>query len=128
MQITKNFNIKEFDCNDGTKVPAIYLQNVKELAKRLEIIRRKLKNTPIKITSGYRTKMWNVLSGGVNNSQHLEAKAVDFKSTFSPEEVYTLIIQLTDEGKLPNNGCVIQYRTFVHYDIRENNNLIKIKK
>lgn len=128
MQITKNFNIKEFDCNDGTKVPAIYLQNVKELAKRLEIIRRKLKNTPIKITSGYRTKMWNVLVGGVNNSQHLEAKAVDFKSTLSPEEVFKIIIQLTDGGKLPNNGCVIQYRTFVHYDIRENNNLIKIKK
>lgn len=128
MQLTKNFNIKEFDCKNGAKVPAVYIEHVKEIAKRLEIIRKALKNTPIKINSGYRTNLWNMLVNGVKDSQHLKAKAVDIKSVFEPKEVYETIIALTEKGKLPNNGCVILYRTFVHYDIRENNNLIKIKK
>lgn len=128
MQLTKNFNLKEFNCKNGIKVPALYIENVNELAYRLEIIRKELKDTPIKINSAYRTKYWNSLIGGVYNSHHLEAKAVDIESVFSPGEVFKTIIKLTEEGRLPNNGCVIQYRTFVHYDIRENNNLIKIKK
>lgn len=126
MQITKNFNIKEFDCKDGTKVPAIYLENIKEIAKRLEIIRKALKDTPIKIKSGYRTRLWNTIVNGVKNSQHLEAKAVDIQSVFTSEEVYNKIIELTEKGKLPDSGMVKKYKDFVHYDIRKNNKLIKI--
>lgn len=126
MQLTKNFNIKEFDCKNGTKVPAVYLENVKEVAKRLEIIRKALKDTPIKITSGYRTVLWNKLCNGVKNSQHLTGKAVDIKSVFEAKEVYNKIIELTEKGKLPNNGAVKLYRTFVHYDIRENDKLLKL--
>lgn len=126
MQISKNFKLEEFDCKNGTKVPAIYLDNVKELAKRLEIIRRALKNTPLKINSGYRTKTWNTLIGGVKNSQHLTASAADIKSVFTPTVVYDTIIKLVRDGKLPNSGCVIKYKNFVHYDIRKNESLIKL--
>lgn len=126
MQLTKNFKLKEFDCKDGTKVPAIYLQNIKEIARRLEIIRRGLKDTPLKINSGYRTRTWNMIVGGVRNSQHLEGMAADIKSIFTAEEVYNKIIELTENGKLPDNGMVKKYKSFVHYDIRKNNKLIKL--
>ena len=35
MRLTKNFNLSEFDCNDGTEMPSELLTNVLELAENL---------------------------------------------------------------------------------------------
>jgi uncharacterized protein YcbK (DUF882 family)/peptidoglycan hydrolase-like protein with peptidoglycan-binding domain len=90
-QLTPNFNIKEFACKDAahtgyveglvreknlTKKQA--KQRAKDLAKRLERLRKLGGNRPVMITSAYRTEAYNAtLKGAVPNSAHTRGYAVD---------------------------------------------------
>ena len=117
MKITKNFDLKEFACNDGTTVPDILLPNVIELAKNLQVIRDAL-GKPVHINSGYRTVDYNKKVGGVSNSQHVIAKAADITvSGLTPKEVHAVIEGLIAQGKVRQGGLGL-YDTFVHYDVR----------
>lgn len=116
-RVSKNFKINEFACKDGTKVPEKFLPNVFKIAKQLEIIRTCL-GQPITINSGYRPEEYNKKVGGAPASQHLTASAVDIVvKGYSPQYVFTIIRSLMKAGVIAG-GCVILYKTFVHYDIR----------
>jgi uncharacterized protein YcbK (DUF882 family) len=78
MKISRNFDLSEFACNDGTDVPAEYLPNVITLAKNLQVLRDTLKK-PVTINSGYRSPDYNKKVGGASKSQHLVAKAADIR-------------------------------------------------
>ena len=69
MQITEHFNSSEFDCKDGTPVPAVYKNNMVILAHQLETI-REASGGAIVIDSGYRTPAHNKKIGGSSNSYH----------------------------------------------------------
>ena len=115
--LTKNFDITEFSCNDGTPVPSEYLTNVKKLAEQLQILRDEL-NEPIHINSAYRHKEYNKKIGGEKNSQHLLAKAADITvKSKTPKQLAALIEKMISEGKLKFGGMGI-YPGFVHVDIR----------
>lgn len=115
--ITDHFKINEFSCKDGTSVPEKYLHNVFAIAKQLEIIRTSL-GQPVIINSAYRTREYNTKVGGAFASQHLTASAVDIVVRgYTPQYVFTIIRSLMKSGVILG-GCVILYRTFVHYDIR----------
>ena len=115
--VTKSFKINEFACKDGSSVPEKYVPNVFKVAKQLEIIRTHL-GQPIIINSAYRTESYNKKVGGAIRSQHLTASAVDIVVLgYSPQYVYTIIRSLMRAGAIAG-GCVILYKTFVHYDIR----------
>ena len=115
--LTKNFDITEFSCNDGTPVPSEYLPNVKKLAEQLQILRDEL-NEPIHINSAYRLKEYNKKIGGEKNSQHLLAKAADITvKSKTPKQLAALIEKMISEGKLKFGGMGI-YPGFVHVDIR----------
>ncbi|UOX35319.1 D-Ala-D-Ala carboxypeptidase family metallohydrolase [Flavobacterium sediminilitoris] len=118
MQLTKNFILDEFRCNDGTAVPEIYISNVKELANNLQILRDYL-NEPVFITgSGYRTPFWNAKVGGVKNSEHLVAKAADINvKSKTPKQLASVIEKLIKAGKMKEGGIGV-YNGFVHYDVR----------
>lgn len=119
MQLTKNFNLKEFHCKDGTHVPKIYYSNVQELADNLQILRDHI-NTPISITgSGYRTKSHNdSLPGAAKNSQHLTASAADINAKgYTPKQLAKIIKSLIRKGIMKQGGLGT-YNTFIHYDIR----------
>ena len=117
MQLTKNFTLDEFKCKDGSQVPSELLDNVRELANNLQIIRDKL-NKPIKITSGYRSKNHNAKVKGKPKSQHLLAKAADIKiDGMTPKEVASEIKKLMDSGLIKAGGLKA-YANFTHYDIR----------
>ena len=118
-QLTQNFNIDEFACNDraNTPVPGKYILNTLHLAQNLQVLRDYLQST-IKVNSGYRTPLYNLKVGGVITSQHLKAKAADIVvSGRSPEEVYKSIEKLIDSGKMTEGGLGL-YKNFVHYDVR----------
>lgn len=115
---SENFNLSEFDCNDGTKVPEKYRGNVQLLMNQLEVLRKELGNVPIKINSAYRTPAYNKKIGGVNNSEHTFAKAVDIRTdSHTPSQIKKAIEKLIAEGKMMQGGIGL-YPTFVHYDIR----------
>jgi uncharacterized protein YcbK (DUF882 family) len=117
MKISRNFDLPEFACNDGTDVPAEYLPNVITLAKNLQVLRDTLKK-PVTINSGYRSPDYNKKVGGASKSQHLVAKAADIRVPgLLAIEVYNVILRLIEQGKMHNGGLGL-YDTFVHYDVR----------
>lgn len=126
-QLTTNFHIREFKCNDGTKVPEHLFANVLELAENLQVLRDHVskKYAPLKpngarlnLNSGYRTDDYNEKVGGSPKSQHKKAKAGDLVSeVLSPRKLAAEIKLLIKQGKMKQGGVGI-YPSFVHYDIR----------
>lgn len=117
MQLTKNFSLHEFYTHDGTPVPEKYMDNVKELAKNLQVIRDEIKE-PLRINSAYRHPAYNKKIGGAKNSQHLTASAADLTAkNYTPKQLAAVIERLIKEGKVKQGGIGV-YPGFTHYDIR----------
>lgn len=117
MKLTKNFNLSEFACKDGNPVPENLLDNVKELAENIQVLRDHI-GIPLHINSAYRTEPYNKKVGGSPQSQHLIAKASDLRTDkHTPKELAQIILKLIKEGKMKQGGVGI-YPTFTHYDIR----------
>lgn len=117
MQLTKNFNIREFACKDGTPVPGALFENVYRLAVQLQKLRDRL-GVPIVINSGYRSPSYNARIGGAPRSQHLEAKAADIRTaSHTPQQLAAIIEDMIAKNELHFGGIGI-YNTFVHVDIR----------
>lgn len=117
MQLTKNFTREEFDCKDGTKVPASLMGNIQELANNIQVLRDHL-GEPVHIISGYRTPAYNKAVGGVKNSQHPKGKAGDVAvKSLTPRQLAVKIESLILAKKMKQGGIGI-YKGFVHYDIR----------
>tara|TARA_R110000823_G_scaffold307046_1_gene429609 strand:- start:188 stop:583 length:396 start_codon:yes stop_codon:yes gene_type:complete len=117
MNLTNDFTLKEFECNDGTKVPEKYIENVKELAKNLQVLRDEIKQ-PIHINSSYRHPAYNKKIGGAKFSQHLTASASDITARdITPKKLSKTILKLIKQGKMYEGGIGL-YNGFVHYDIR----------
>ena len=118
MELTKNFDSKEFACNDGSETPCDVLVNLKELAMNLQVL-RDYYGKPIHINSGYRSPSYNKKVGGAKYSQHLIGKAADITiEGYRPVQVKAAIEKLIDQAKMKDGG-IGQYRTFVHYDVRD---------
>lgn len=120
MQLTENFALHEFRCNDGTDVPAEYMDNVQLLADNLQIIREEI-NKPMILISGYRSPEYNKSIGSRPTSQHRLAKAADIViKDIAPVELWKIILRLIKEKKIHSGGVGL-YTTFVHYDVRGRN-------
>lgn len=118
MKLSTNFQLSEFSCKDGTRVPDDLLPNVMELAKNLQVIRDEI-GEGLRILSGYRTPSWNKKVGGASNSQHMQAKAADLTTkSLTPKKLHAVILKLIKEGKIKNGGVGL-YPGFVHYDVRD---------
>jgi uncharacterized protein YcbK (DUF882 family) len=118
MQLTENFSLHEFDCNDGTPVPEHLLHNVEALAEQLQILRDYLKE-PVRINSAYRHANYNKKIGGAPDSMHLRAMAADITvKSKTPKQVKAFIERLIKLKKLKFGGIGL-YPGFVHVDIRE---------
>ncbi len=116
-QLTKNFNLSEFRCRDGSDVPEELMENVQHLAENLQVLRDHL-GKPVRVISGYRSPTYNRKIGGARKSQHMVAKAADLKvSGMHPNDVRQEILTLIKEGKMVTGG-VGRYTTFTHYDTR----------
>jgi uncharacterized protein YcbK (DUF882 family) len=117
MQLTENFSLHEFDCNDGTPVPEHLLGNVEALAEQLQILRDYLKE-PVRINSAFRHANYNKKIGGAPDSMHLRAMAADITvKSKTPKQVKAVIERLIKAKKLKFGGIGL-YPGFVHVDIR----------
>jgi uncharacterized protein YcbK (DUF882 family) len=117
MQLAKNFNLSEFECNCGCEMPEEVFANIKELAPNLQIIRDEIGKS-IRITNAYRCPSKNKAVGGAEKSQHLLGKAADLQvKDMTPGELADVIEALQEQGKIAIGGLG-RYNTFTHYDIR----------
>ena len=117
-RLTPNFHVDEWQCNDGTPVPAKWYPRVKTLAEQLEVLRAELGDCAIKILSGYRTPKYNKKINGAPKSQHMYCRAADIRvKGHSAWQVADTVRRLIKEGKMMQGG-VGEYASFVHYDIR----------
>lgn len=107
--LSKNFNVKEFACTDGTD--PIFIDS--ELVAVLQKIRSHFGKS-VTITSAYRTPSRNKAVGGEMYSQHQYGKAADIKvKGIAPEKVAAYA-----ETLLNNRGGIGRYSTFTHIDVR----------
>lgn len=105
--ITKNFQIKEFKCKDGSDT--ILIDH--KLAALLQGIRDHF-GRAVTINSAYRTKSHNAAQGGNSNSLHLYGQAADIKiSGVTP-------LQLAQYAQSIGVKGIGRYSTFVHVDTR----------
>ena len=115
MRLTDNFNLFEFSCRDGSAVPVGLMDNVRELAENLQVLREYL-DAPIKVNSGYRSPEYNQRIKGAKRSQHLQARAADIVvNGYAPDEVAAAIEALILDGKMAKGGLG-RYDNFTHYD------------
>ena len=116
MKLTCNFDLEEFECKCGCKMPDFVKKNVEKLAENLQILRDVAGR--IDLTNAYRCKEHNADVGGATNSQHLQGKAADIKSkTAGPKEIIQTIEALIKSEMIDQGGLGL-YNTFTHYDTR----------
>lgn len=68
-QLTPHFNVREFDCHDGRRVPAIAVPALTKLCRLLEQMRDEFGSALV--LSGYRPRDYNARIGGARFSQHI---------------------------------------------------------
>lgn len=86
MKLTEHFNLSEFTNSqissrmgfDNSVPDDKILNNLKRLAKGMELVRNLLNNNPIHISSGYRCKDLNDYLGSKETSRHRTGNACDF--------------------------------------------------
>ncbi|WP_303315276.1 D-Ala-D-Ala carboxypeptidase family metallohydrolase [Flavivirga abyssicola] len=117
MKLTTNFSKVEFESRDGFQMPDDILENIKELAENLQVVRDYLKE-PIHINSGYRSPNHNSAIGGELDSQHLLGKAADFSvRNYTAKDISLIFERMINNGEIKQGGVGL-YNGFVHYDIR----------
>lgn len=107
-QISSNFKVKEFKCNDGSDKIIV---DTKFVETKLQDIRNHFK-AAITINSAYRTPSYNKKVGGATSSYHVKGRAFDIVvKGHTPAEVAKYARSIGVKG-------VIEYNTFVHVDSR----------
>jgi zinc D-Ala-D-Ala carboxypeptidase len=110
---TENFRWKELLINQ-TEMPLYsVLKNLFKIAIVLQNYRNLLlDNSPIIITSGWRSEKYNKKIGGAKNSYHIQGMALDFVCTkLKPEEVQKILNPI-------HKGGMEFAPTWTHIDIR----------
>lgn len=128
-QVTKNFNIKEFQCraNGEFLLNTAVIDHIKRLQKFREWF-----NRPMRVASGYRTEEYNKRIGGAPNSRHKLGIASDI---ILPDKFYKFSKQRQEEflEHIKNKwielceqdglgGGIGFYDTFFHLDSRKKGN------
>lgn len=111
LKLSKNFTVREFACSDGSDTVLIDTRLVELLQKIRDHF-----GTSVRITSGYRTKIYNAKIGGVANSYHVNGMAADIVvQGISPKRV-------AQYAETLDCGGVGWYerKKFVHIDTRKN--------
>ena len=108
--LTKNFQVKEFACKDGSD-PVFIAQTLPMVC---QYIRTRVGKS-ITINSAYRTTEHNKSVCGVDDSQHLYGCAVDLKTPagWTPAKLAEIAREI-----MPNWGGVGVYSWGIHVDVR----------
>lgn len=109
-QLSANFKVREFACQDGSD-PIFIAPALVEVLQKI----RSHFQAPVTVCSGYRTPGRNQKVDGAAYSQHLYGTAADIQvKGVAPAEVAAFA-----ETLLPLTGGIGIYGTFTHVDVRE---------
>lgn len=129
-QVTTNFKENELFSKSFDAPPSHYLGD--GVINALQSIRTYY-NTPIRVTSTYRTPLGNSLCGGVPNSTHSIATAIDFQFIKSNNDFITRLqadwnsrSDIYDIIRTHGINAIGFYTNFIHIDTRPNEKIIKI--
>lgn len=126
MQLTNNFTLEEFiqsDTADRLQISNIptsaVLDSLKYTAECMELVRSKLANNPIQITSAFRCLSLNAAIGSKSTSQHIKGEAVDFKCPKfgSPR----LIVQALIHSGISYDQLILEFDNWVHISFIKSN-------
>ena len=107
MQLSKNFKLSEFMCNDNTPFIKVNMELVYKLQKLRDIV-----NLGVRINSAYRTPEYNRKVGGANKSQHVLGNAADIVVFgYTPTQLSKIAEQIGFDG-------IGIYNSFLHVDVR----------
>ena len=109
-QLSANFKVREFACQDGSD--PIFIAPA--LAEALQKIRSHFQ-APVTVCSGYRTPGHNQKVDGAAYSQHQYGTAADIQV----KGVTPAAVAAFAETLLPDSGGIGVYPTFTHVDVRE---------
>ena len=108
--LSEHFSQDEFKCTCCGEIKYDPL-----LFAKLECLRASLNHIPIIVNSGYRCQKNNKKVGGVDNSLHLQGKAIDIRTNGNMAE----LVKMADRI-FKNNGLGI-YKNFIHVDTGKRN-------
>ena len=123
-QLSEHFHSREFNCKDGTPVPARDMNGLEYLCRQfLEPLRRKYGR--VTIHSGYRTASHNAAVGGASRSYHRydihdgNDQAADISCARGTPTDWHRTLNWLRNHKRNGRGGLGLYSTFVHCDIRD---------
>jgi hypothetical protein len=90
----------------------IQLENLKTLAKGMELVRTKLDSLPIIISSGFRCEALNDLLGSKRTSQHIMGLACDF--TCDRYAHVGRVFEVIADSSIPFNQLILEYNSWIH--------------
>ena len=121
MYLTEHFTLGELCATNAKHInnepPAVYVNNLVEIASDLELLRGAL-GEPIIINSGFRSKKVNEYVGGSSASYHLRGCAVDIKCRNLDDacrKMATLARLCPDFDELFIEGDICSESVWLHY-------------
>ena len=118
MQLTEHFTLEEMTRSTIARQKGLknepnesQIENLKLLCEYiLEPIREKL-NTPLYISSGFRSEKINTLVGGSKTSQHLLGQAADiqiFDKKLTNTDLFNIIVEMIRSGEITTGQCIAE--------------------
>ena len=95
----------------------IQLENLKTLAKGMELVRTKLDSLPIDISSGFRCEALNDLLGSKRTSQHIMGLACDW--TCDRYAHVGRVFEVVAESSVPFDQLILEYNSWIHISFPE---------
>ena len=117
IKLSNNFKLKEFLRSDtadkyglDNRISMTEIERLYYVAQSMERVRILLGDTPIIITSGYRSPELNRKIGGSLTSDHVLGYAVDFTHRLKPSE----IIRIISNSDLEYDQLIDEFGRWVH--------------
>lgn len=126
IRASRNFNLSEWDCRDGTPIPEELVPLLLPYIKNNIQPIRTFIDAPLHVNSGYRHEVYNKAIKGARRSFHRYGEipgregmfATDLSSrALEPVELYQVILGLMRIGAIEPGGIGV-YKWGVHYDNR----------
>lgn len=119
-QITENFTLENFNCEDGTSYPEEWIESrLKPLCQNLEILKLSLGSFPIKINVGYVSPEYYKKNFLKEDLLYSEGIAVCLSlASHDLKDIYKTIEELIKIGKMKEGGLQL-FSQGVYYDISD---------